>query len=172
MTPLDMHTIWSFLLEIMELACTWWFYSENRSNAKLDSWIMPAELAWLICASVRLACVRVSWSLVPTRDVYSYLAVARALGAQASVDRSKQHEDALYRKARDNGCEDAMRPSRRRAQMVVTAVALHAINALLVGLVHIQDRISAASALSQIPSIYLACFYISRSLCFPPKIPA
>ena len=65
-------------------------------------------------------------------------------------------------------------PSLLQAQMILTAVALHAMNAMLVGLVHIQDRITAASTLSQVPSIYLASFTsqehcASRQRCFNPN---
>ena len=138
----------------------------------MDSWIMPAHLVWVICASVRWLLVRLAWASVPDKDVYSYFAFARALREQASADPTKQCEDALYVRASTNGNQSAMMPSRRKAQMILTAVALHAMNAMLVGLVHIQDRITAASTLSQVPSIYLASFYIARALCFPPKVPA
>ena len=57
--------------------------------------------------------------------------------------------------------------------MVVTAIALHGVNAALVGRSHTNGPgITTSSAMAQSPSIYLACFYLARASCFPPKLPA
>ena len=175
-TPLDCMTLFIFFLEIWEVAANWVFQLSAapegiRDNPEVSSWLQPVHLAWVLCATARLLLVRVAWAVAPRYDVYSYFAVAAAFKAQAAVNAKKQHEDALYLRASDNGNEAAMRPSRRRIRMVATAVFFHGVNAALVGRKHTEDRISTASSLAQCPSIYMATFYLARAACFPPKLP-
>ncbi|KAL3930941.1 MAG: hypothetical protein SGPRY_001329 [Prymnesium sp.] len=153
------------------VAASCWFYAENEANPALPSWFSPAYATWLVAAALLVLALRLGAILLRGRDVYSYVAFGRALREQTAVNPSRQHEDALYRNAHAQGNGAAMAPTRRRVQMIASAV-FHGINALLVGIRHIEDGITASSALSQIPSIYLAVFYIARALCFPPRLPS
>lgn len=64
-----------------------------------------------------------------------------------------------------------MRASLRRGLMVLELLSIHLPNIIIVGLCHLDYKITAASALTQIPSFYLFFYLIARASCFPPKEP-
>ena len=166
MRALNVHTTWVLFAECLELGAGWWFYFVTNDKPEVQQWVITGELVWLCWASLRLFAVRVvAAAFGPGRDVYSWCAHAAALKVDADL------EVTLRKKATDAGNAVAMSRKRRRLQMVAAALLVHIPNAFFVGMSHIQYKITAASATTQVPSIYLACFYLVRAICVPPKDP-
>jgi|TARA_B100000524_G_scaffold245651_1_gene131794 hypothetical protein len=157
-----LHTAWFLLLEALEIGAGWGFQVTYASSQVKDA-ILQLNLAWLVIATTRLIAVRMAPGFflgeVGQQDISSWRTMRRVL-----CDKSHHNHDDILRERNPVW----MRLARRRLLMLSEAFLIHLPNIIIVGMAHLEYKITTASALTQVPSFYLFFYLCARAVCFPP----
>ena len=154
---LAFHAFWIPFCELVEVSAGWWFHYTYDDRLSLTNGVMVANLVWLIAASLYLVLKRVAavfayWK-TPEEDVTTYFSIVRRFSKSKAV---LQQED-----------KDREEATRAMLNLKLIWVApqwiswvLSTANVVIIGIAHLEEGITAASATSQVPSWYIMCWSI------------
>ena len=163
-------------MEVFEVAGGFWFHWSYTDRIADTDALMQAQYVWLILACINLGVRRcLTYWLDPCAltDVYSYPSILRRFAAawHAAVAMHPANDATGMVQYRI----DDIKLVEMRAQWIHWCVS--AANSAIVGFAHLRAGITAASAMTQTPSIFIVVwtivvyFHWNRVELAPPAVP-